>query len=174
MNAIIDRNVKRKLKHQLVAPFKEKTFSACAINFGPRTVCNQHRDGRNLSYGWCAVTALGAYDHTRGGHLVLWDLGVAAEMYPGSTILFPSATVKHSNTPIAEHETRASVAQYTHGPLFAWEHLGHKSEIAAKQKWSRKKKAEMALQAAARFDKGRGMLSNLSELSDRYALVSKN
>lgn len=75
---------------------------------------------QNLAFGWCAITALGDYDPTLGGHLVLWDLGIIIEFPPGSTILIPSACIKHSNISIQPHETRYSIVQYAAGDLFKW------------------------------------------------------
>ncbi|KAF8971659.1 hypothetical protein BDZ97DRAFT_1752936 [Flammula alnicola] len=95
-------------------------FSAATYNFGPRTCCFKHRDFGNLPFGWCAVTALGNYDPTKGGHLILWDLHLVIEFPPGSTILLPSAIVAHSNVAISKGETRYSFAQYSAGALFRW------------------------------------------------------
>jgi hypothetical protein len=74
----------------------------------------------NLPFGWCAITALGNFDPTLGGHLVLWDLKLVIEFPPGSTILIPSATLRHSNVAIRQGETRYSFTQYTAGGLFRW------------------------------------------------------
>ncbi|KAG6905458.1 hypothetical protein DXG01_002553, partial [Tephrocybe rancida] len=81
-------------------------------------------DTANLPFGLCAVTALGNFDATKGGHLVLWDLGLVIEFPPSSTILIPSAVIEHSNIPIQEHETRYSFTQYSSGGLFQWAEYG--------------------------------------------------
>lgn len=75
---------------------------------------------QNVAFGWCAITALGNYDYTKGGHLILWDLGLVIEFPPGSTILIPSACVKHSNVSIGDDETRFSIVQYAAGEIFHW------------------------------------------------------
>ncbi|KAJ8488860.1 hypothetical protein ONZ45_g13805 [Pleurotus djamor] len=106
--------------------FEDSDFAAITINCGPHTVCKKHVDSANLAWGWCAITALGNYDHRRGGHLVLWDLRLVIEFPPGCTILIPSAVLHHSNTPIHTSETRYSVTQYTSGELFRWVHNGFK------------------------------------------------
>ncbi len=108
--------------------FSNSVWAAVAFNFGPRTCSKSHRDFANLPYGWCAITALGSYDYTRGGHLVLWDLGLVIEFPPGSTILIPSAAVAHSNTPIGTHESRTSFAQFTAGGLFRWREHGFQTD----------------------------------------------
>ena len=87
-----------------------------------------HTDTGNKANGLCAITALGQFDPKRGGHLVLGQLGLVIEFPPGSTILIPSATVLHGNTPIAENETRMSVTQYAAGGLFRWVRYGFQSE----------------------------------------------
>jgi hypothetical protein len=100
--------------------FPGTPFAAASFNFGPRTLCYPHRDWGNVSWGECAVTALGDYDADKGGHLVLWDLGLVVRFPPGTVIFLPSALVRHSNTPVAAHERRYSFAQYTSGGLFRW------------------------------------------------------
>ncbi|KAF8954588.1 hypothetical protein BDZ97DRAFT_1602946, partial [Flammula alnicola] len=104
----------------LKRPFPSSVFSAATYNFGPRTVCFKHVDFANLPFGWCSVTALGSYDPTKGGHLILWDCHLVIEFPPGSTILFPSAVIWHSNVAISKEETRYSFAQYSAGGLFRW------------------------------------------------------
>ncbi|KAL1749878.1 hypothetical protein FB107DRAFT_224815 [Schizophyllum commune] len=100
--------------------FARSVWACITINFGPRTVCFKHRDFGNLSFGMCAITALGRFDPNRGGHLVLWECGLVIRFPPGSTILIPSAIINHSNTTIGRHETRYSVTQYTAGAIFRW------------------------------------------------------
>ncbi|KAJ7635424.1 hypothetical protein B0H17DRAFT_1149698 [Mycena rosella] len=69
--------------------------------------------------GWCAIQALGRFDPTKGGHLVLWDLELIIEFPAGATILLPSAMIAHSNIPVdvRNGEERASFMQYTPGGL---------------------------------------------------------
>lgn len=100
---------------------------AAAYNLGPATVCLPHRDSANLSFGICAITALGRFDPKRGGHLVLRELGLAVEFPPGATALIPSAVLTHYNTKIQEGETRYSFTQYAAGSLFSYIENGMKS-----------------------------------------------
>jgi len=104
----------------LTKTFESSTFAATTYNLGPRTECFPHKDFANLAYGLCAVTALGRFDPTKGGHLILWELGLVIEFPPGSTILLPSAIFTHSNTSISKGETRYSFTQYAAGALFRW------------------------------------------------------
>jgi len=100
--------------------FPTSVFSATSYNLGPRTICFKHIDFANLSFGMCAVTALGDFDPKKGGHLILWDCGLVIEFPPGSTILIPSATMAHSNAMVSFDERRYSFTQYTAGGLFRW------------------------------------------------------
>ncbi|KAF8188435.1 hypothetical protein K438DRAFT_1486852, partial [Mycena galopus ATCC 62051] len=99
-------------------PFKTSVFSCAAFNFGPNAWTFKHRDICNLPFGWCAIQALGDFDPTRGGHLVLWDLQLVVEFPPGALILLPSATISHSNVPVQSGDKRASFTQFTAGGLF--------------------------------------------------------
>jgi hypothetical protein len=100
--------------------YPKTAFTAASINFGPQTVSYPHQDFGNLSWGWCAITALGSSDPDKGGHLVLWDLKYVVRFSPGATILIPSAMIKHSNTSIKMGETWYSFAQYSSEGLFRW------------------------------------------------------
>ena len=104
--------------------FPGHPMACTTFNFGPRTETFPHKDLKNLSWGLCSVTSLGAYDPTEGGH-ILWDLGIAVEFPPYSTILLPSAIILHSNTAIGDEETRLSITQYTSAGLFSWKAHGH-------------------------------------------------
>ncbi|EIW53632.1 uncharacterized protein TRAVEDRAFT_40200 [Trametes versicolor FP-101664 SS1] len=107
--------------------FHNSAFSCATFNLGPRTVTHVHTDHLNLPSGWCSITALGDYDPTAGGHLILWDLRMVIEFPPGSTILIPSAILQHSNTAISDNEYRYSFTQYTPGGLFRWVACGFRS-----------------------------------------------
>ncbi|KAK7446674.1 hypothetical protein VKT23_014369 [Stygiomarasmius scandens] len=109
--------------------FGDSAFASCTVNFRPATVSRPHKDSANLSFGWCAITALGSFDPDKGGHLILWELGLIIRFPPGSTILIPSALITHSNTPIQDGETRYSFVQYSASGLFRWVYNGFKSDI---------------------------------------------
>ncbi|THU82217.1 hypothetical protein K435DRAFT_691979, partial [Dendrothele bispora CBS 962.96] len=114
-------------------PFLKSVFAAVTFNLGPRTRTRPHTDQANLSFGWCAITALGNFDPDCGGHLILWDLGLMIRFPPGSTILIPSALLVHSNAPVSSHETRYSVVQYSAAGLFRWVHNGCQSDKTFKE-----------------------------------------
>ncbi|KDQ26086.1 hypothetical protein PLEOSDRAFT_1015254, partial [Pleurotus ostreatus PC15] len=100
--------------------FLKSVFPCATFNFGPRVQSIRHRDTLNLAHGWCGITALGRFDHTRGGHLILWDARVAIEFPPHSTILIPSSAILHSNVAVDSEEVRASFVQYCAGGIFRW------------------------------------------------------
>ncbi len=108
----------------------QTAFAATTVNMGPHTTTPPHTDPANLAHGWCTDTALGDYDPDKGGHLVLWNLGLVIRVPPGSSILFPSAIVTHSNIPIQAHETRYSLIQYSASALFRWRYNGWCSDKA--------------------------------------------
>ncbi|THU96674.1 hypothetical protein K435DRAFT_819404 [Dendrothele bispora CBS 962.96] len=144
--------------------FEKTAFAACTVNFGPSTVCRPHTDRANLAFGWCAITALGDFDPNKGGHLILWDLGLIIRFPPGSTILIPSALLTHSNVPIQEGETRYSFVQYLAAGLFRWVYNGFKSdadfEAAATPAQSAKREADRQ----SRWKEGVGMFAKWSDL----------
>lgn len=144
--------------------FEKSAFASATINFGPRTVSFPHRDYANLTWGWCAITALGSFDPTHGGHLVLWDLGYAIQFPPGSTILIPSAVIRHSNTPIADNETRYSFAQYSAGALFRWVDNGCQRQADWEAGASAEEKAQRLQDQSTRWIRGLEMLSTVEEL----------
>ena len=109
---------------RLRRPFCDSVFPAISINFTP-AVSVPHRDHANLADGLCWVLAGGSFDPKRGGHMVLHELKLLIEFPPGSSILFPSAILTHSNTAIQEGEERWSVTQFAAGGLFRWVEYGY-------------------------------------------------
>ena len=101
-------------------PFPNSAFGTITFNFGPSVCTVPHKDYKNLSWGWCAVTSFGNYDSKKGGHLILWDLKIAVEFPPHSTILIPSAIIEHSNTAIQPGERRQTITQYNSAGIFRW------------------------------------------------------
>lgn len=150
--------------------FSRSVFPCATVNFGPHTCCYPHRDSNNLPFGLCSVTALGSYDHKLGGHLVLWDLKVVIEFPPGSTILIPSATLCHSNTPIQQDETRYSFTQYAAGGLFRWVEHGFQTEQARTKGWSKEQQKQDKLSGKLRWEEGVRMFSTLEELRALHSI----
>ncbi|TFY80598.1 hypothetical protein EWM64_g3417 [Hericium alpestre] len=107
--------------------FQDSVFPSANFNLGPDTACCVHVDCQNCPYGFCSITALGNYDPKKGGHLILWDLRLVIEFPPGSTILIPSACLRHGNTTIQPGERRYSFTQYCPGPLIQWRRCGYRN-----------------------------------------------
>ncbi len=154
-------------------PFQNSVFPATTFNLGPKVETVEHYDSKNKAEGWIAVTALGDFDPIEGGHIILRELGLVIQFPPGSTILFPSAIIRHGNVPIQPHETRASFTQFAAGGLFRYADYGHRTEAEFKEQdlegWKRMKEGrKMAWQAAV------GNYSRYDELeSDRNEVFFK-
>ncbi|KAH9856102.1 hypothetical protein C2E23DRAFT_722695, partial [Lenzites betulinus] len=139
--------------------FKKSVFGAATFNLGPRVATYVHTDYQNLPAGWCAITAIGDFDPTKGGHLVLWDLGLIIEFPPGSLILIPSAILRHSNTTVSPQEHRYSFTQYSAGGLFRWVECGFIS-----QKQFYKEGGVYTMSGEERWRRGIAMWSTRDEL----------
>ncbi|KAG6914631.1 hypothetical protein DXG01_016216, partial [Tephrocybe rancida] len=139
-------------------------FAAFVCNLGPRTICYKHQDGANLPYGWCCVTPLGNFDPTRGGHIILWNLGIAVECPPFRHFFLPSSSIVHSNVDIHPSETRLSVTHYSAGPLFQFVERGMKSQKDFKRTASKEELEASALKDAGRWKFGLSLFSKMDEL----------
>ncbi|KAJ3717731.1 hypothetical protein C8R42DRAFT_676469 [Lentinula raphanica] len=136
----------------LLQLFTNSVYPAAAFNFGPQTVCFPHIDFSNLPFSWCWIWALGWYNPSLGGHLVLWDLKLVIEFPPGTLAAIPSGVCCHSNTSIRKGEQRFSFTQYAPGANFRWADNG----FAVQKNPSRPQKA--------RWTMGLGLFSTLDEV----------
>jgi hypothetical protein len=123
----------------------------------------RHRDVLNLPFGWCAIQPLSAFDPTKGGHLVLWDLELVIEFPPGALILIPSATMAHSNIPVQEGEQRASFTQYIAGGIFRYVDNGFRTAEEFEQE-DPEGFARSEAQKEGRWQMGLDLWSTLDEL----------
>lgn len=73
---------------------EQSIFVACTVS-----TC-YHCNHLNLGPGACPIFAISDFDHTKGSHLVLWDLKLVIKFSLGSLIIILSALLKHSNVPI--------------------------------------------------------------------------
>ena len=110
-----------------------------------------------MAFGWCAVTALGTFDSEKGGHLILWELGLVIEFPAGSTIFLPSAVVSHSNVPIAQDEIRYSFTQYAAGALFQWVESGFQTLKDQKKSLSAAQRKDLEDKNKERWNMGLGL-----------------
>ncbi|KAJ7079410.1 hypothetical protein B0H15DRAFT_787992 [Mycena belliarum] len=157
-----DHSLRKRFPH-LRRNFVGSVFSCAAFNFGPNVWTFKHRDDQNLGFGWCAVQAVGPFDPTKGGHLVLWDLKLVVEFPPGATILLPSATVAHSNLPVQAGDKRASFTQYTPGGLIRFVDNGFRTEkdLAAQDPEEYERMRELK---GSRWERGIGLFSTIDSL----------
>ncbi|KAJ7033781.1 hypothetical protein C8F04DRAFT_1260512 [Mycena alexandri] len=144
-------------------PFVGSIFFCAAFNFGPNVWTFRHRDVLNLAFGWCGVHALGNFDPTKGGHLVLWDLKLVIEFPPGALILLPSATVAHSNVPVADGEERVSFTQFSADGIFRYLDNGCQTveELAQNDP---EKYEQLTARMGGRWEEGLNLLSTIDEL----------
>jgi hypothetical protein len=155
-----------KLLHQKTGEkrnFTKSVFACATMNFGPQVCARKHRDMLNLAFGWCAITSLGTFDHTQGGHLVLEEAKVIVEFPAGSTFLIPSSCITHSNTPIGEGEFRASFTQYTAGGVFRWVENGFETDKQMKAR-DKKKHAAVMTERQGRWKRGLENFSTMDQL----------
>jgi len=148
--------------------FPMSVFSATSYNLGPRTVCFKHTDFANLSFGMCAVTALGDFDSKKGGHLILWECGLVIQFPAGSTILIPSATIAHSNALVGRNERRYSFTQYTAGGLFRWVENGFKKSTDFYTSLSPEELAEQVERDGQRWAWGLSLIPRFDLLEETH------
>ncbi|KAK7037207.1 hypothetical protein VNI00_011198 [Paramarasmius palmivorus] len=105
-----------------------RSYNTAGWNESGAAVTVRHTDFGNWAPGWCCVTAIGSFDPDKGGHLILWNVGLRIRFPPGCSILFPSAVITHSNERIQPEEKRYSVVQYSAGGLFRWVYNGFQTD----------------------------------------------
>lgn len=113
--------------------FPRSIMPTAAFNLGDQVVTKKHIDSQNCPFGWCTITALGDFDASKGGHIVLWDLGVVLEFPAGACVCLPSALVTHSNIPTSAGEIRMSFTQYCAGEIFRYVENGLQTDKALEQ-----------------------------------------
>ncbi|KAJ7036311.1 hypothetical protein C8F04DRAFT_1210100 [Mycena alexandri] len=157
-------DAKLRIRHpDLRRPFVGSVYFCAAFNFGRNVWTFKHRDVLNLAFGWCAIQALGRYDSTLGGHLVLWDLKLVVEFPHGALILLPSATIAHSNIPVRAGEERVSFTQFSAGGIFRYVDNGCQT-VAELERNDPEKFARLSAQMASRWEEGLSLLSTMDEL----------
>ncbi|KAJ7770255.1 hypothetical protein DFH07DRAFT_768771 [Mycena maculata] len=162
-NYYMDHNARLQRHSDLRRPFVGSIFSCTAFNFGTNVWTFKHRDVLNLTFGWCAVQALGEFDAMEGGHLVLWDLKLVMEFPHGVLILIPSATITHSNVPVQAGDKQLSFTQFTPGGIFRYVDNGCQTIEELAEKDPNKYDQVMALKAAC-WETGLSLMSTLDEL----------
>jgi hypothetical protein len=146
---------------ELKRNFLKSVFTNAALNF-LRVRCKKHKDVLNCPFGWCGIQALGNFDHTKGGHLILWELCLVVEFPPGALILIPSASITHSNTPVSKDEMRHSFTQYCAGALFRYVDYGFRKEADLKKE-DPEKFEEILSKREGRWEEGLSLFSKLED-----------
>ena len=126
-------------------------FPCQMFNVDMQSISQPHTDQGNLAQGWCSIMLLEGFNHTLGGYLVLWDLGLIVQFPPGCTVLIPSSIVCHSNTSLQPGEVRHVIVQYASGRLFRWVYNGLMTdkewlEQARPEDWDQRKCVEQKRQ----------------------------
>ena len=107
--------------------------------------------------------------------MILFPLKLIIEFPPGSTILLPSGTMPHGNTPIRAGETRLSMTQYCAGGLIRWVDYGFqsvKSLLATKD--GRERRAAIDGPPGSRWKRALDLFSKVEELpDDRISVFSR-
>ncbi|PPR02920.1 hypothetical protein CVT26_009775, partial [Gymnopilus dilepis] len=147
-------------------------WAAATFNFGPQTICYKHIDYNNLAFGWCSITALGNYDPTQGGHLILWELGLVIEFPPGSTILIPSAAISHSNVRVRSNERRYSFTQYSAGGIFRYVNNGFKTVDRFMAGLDDNERGAALDEMSRQLEIGLALYSDVAELKARYSTLN--
>jgi hypothetical protein len=151
---------------KLIRTTPKTIFPTTACNFR-NVCCHKHRDTQNCPFGWCAITALGDFDYTLGGHLILWELKLIIEFPHGHTVLIPSATITHSNTPVKGNiATRVSITQYCAGSIFRYVDNGFRTDKALYEE-DKERSARSQELKECRWKMSLGLLSTIADLKAR-------
>lgn len=98
-----------------------------SANTGDQAVAPDHYDMFNAIDKFCFVIPTGTYDPTQHGLIVLHELKIAIQAAPGDVVFFPSALIRHGNTPIAPTAIRRSWTLFTAGSLYRWWDAGFRT-----------------------------------------------
>ncbi|VDB91551.1 unnamed protein product [Peniophora sp. CBMAI 1063] len=115
-------------------PYPNCVYPTVTFNGGPQTATQEHADVTNNPGTPCMVFACGNYikEHAR---FIFHDLGLHVDFPPNCGVLLSSASVRHSNTALAEGETRYSIAMYMPGALVRYAaYSGNVGEVSATQR----------------------------------------
>ncbi|KAH8102767.1 hypothetical protein DFH11DRAFT_1512923 [Phellopilus nigrolimitatus] len=143
--------------------FPDLQFSAMSLNLGAKTVCNWHRDFKNLVWGVCAVGAFGRFNHRTSGQLLLREAKVIMEVKRGDVIYIPSGSLTHCNAPLRAGEERRSIACYTAGGLIRWVAQGHQ-QATGKSHMTKAEFKKYEMEGAQRWEDGWQLFCTLNEL----------
>ncbi|VDC07785.1 unnamed protein product [Peniophora sp. CBMAI 1063] len=115
-------------------PYPNCVYPTVTFNGGPQTATHEHADITNNPGTPCMVFACGDYlkEHAR---FIFHDFGLHVDLPPNCGVLLSSASVRHSNTALAEGETRYSIAMYMPGALIRYAaYGGNVGEVSGAQR----------------------------------------
>ncbi|KAI0027432.1 hypothetical protein K488DRAFT_61590 [Vararia minispora EC-137] len=147
-------------------PFPNSIYTGVTFNFGPKTVSLEHNDYSNYPTAPCSITPLGRFDAARGGHLILFDLGIFVQLPAYRTALISSAGLRHGNTPIRSGEIRLSFTQWIVGGLMRMAAYGRPAGTVTD---AERRRLEAEIDEGWEAQAGR--LSNWLELDDDQEAV---
>ncbi|THU86476.1 hypothetical protein K435DRAFT_683546, partial [Dendrothele bispora CBS 962.96] len=122
--------------------FPGTAFAAATFNFDEQTETMEHVDYFNYITGWCGITALGHFNHTKGAQMILWDLKLVIEFPPVSSMLIPSCFLRHSNTAVPTGETRQSFTEFSAGGLFRYKDDEMRTRVSMSNEERKQKETE--------------------------------
>ncbi|KAF7304502.1 hypothetical protein HMN09_00852800 [Mycena chlorophos] len=144
-------------------PFHKSVFAACTFNL-INAATGLHLDFANLVWGWCAITALGNFNPDEGGFLIISDLKLMIRFPPGSTILLPSALLRHRNIRVRPWEMRSSFTQYSAGGIFRWLDNGGRTDKEFEATATQEEKEDRAERDSKRWEEGVSKFLSLDEI----------
>jgi hypothetical protein len=107
--------LKQDLLSNIPPNFENSRFMHVRINFGPYAVSPIHRQYAAATHSFTAITALGSFDHNKGRHIILPDIGIFLELPAGDTLITPTGIFQLGTTPVCLHEERLVFTQYHEG-----------------------------------------------------------
>ncbi|KAK7053549.1 hypothetical protein R3P38DRAFT_2500714, partial [Favolaschia claudopus] len=110
-----------------------------------------------------AITFLGRYDHTCGGHIIFPDINMLFEVPVGSTYLIPSGARSFNFTAIRKKEYRYMFRQFVSAGVLRWVEKGGRTDAEFDVNASVE---ERAAWMKMRSERGKSSLKMFSRLSD--------
>ncbi|KAF9061988.1 hypothetical protein BDP27DRAFT_1337259 [Rhodocollybia butyracea] len=123
----LDKNIVDVDNPNIKRSFQNCCYPACHFNLH-KAGAVIHCDFWNWLFSMCSIFNGGKFNHKGGGHFIAWSLGLAVEFPPGSSLYIPSAAIPHSNSSVAAHERRHSMAFFLPAGLVRYYHNGFRSD----------------------------------------------
>ncbi|KAJ7933049.1 hypothetical protein B0H13DRAFT_1592646 [Mycena leptocephala] len=114
-------------RHIAFPAFPRSIFTTSEIIFRDAPMTSQKN--RDAAFDTMEVlTALGSYDHTKGGHVIFWDDGDIVEFPVGATLIYPAGTKRISFTAVGKGEHQHFFRQFCHAGVLRWVAKGGRSD----------------------------------------------